>query len=339
MSEDIIEKYYENNNFPSSKKLYAILKKEGYNFTQKVIDEYLKKKEENQVLKPVTKSSTGHIVAYFPNEFWNIDIFDLSKFVKYNNGFKYIFCAIDIFTRKAFCEPMKNKDETSVLESFKKILSTGNKPTTIISDSDTSFLSKTFTDFLDKKDINFNTVIIGDHHALGVIDRFALTLKRIIAKTRIVLKSSNWVDHLAKIIKVYNDTEHSSLDDLTPNEAGQSKNSEKVLELNIEKNKDNKIETDLKKGDKVRILEKNKNSRVGDSNWSTDVYIVESAKLKTVVLTNGKTMKRDKLLKVHDSNISTIDLTKKITEENKNKRYLKHSALDIGNVVQGKRNR
>ncbi len=44
MDENIIEKYYQDNNFPSSKKLYSLLKKEGYNFTQKVIDEYLKKK-------------------------------------------------------------------------------------------------------------------------------------------------------------------------------------------------------------------------------------------------------------------------------------------------------
>ena len=44
---------------------------------------------------------SGHIVAFKENEFWNIDIFDLLKYERYNKGYKYIFCAIDTFTQKA----------------------------------------------------------------------------------------------------------------------------------------------------------------------------------------------------------------------------------------------
>jgi hypothetical protein len=334
---DIIQKYYENFNFPNPKKLYTILKKDGYNYTQKNITEYLNKKDENQILKPVKKSSTGHIVSYFPNEFWNIDIFDLSKFVKYNNGYKYIFCAIDIFSRHAYCEPMKNKDETNVILSLNKILSESKSlPTNIISDSDSSFLSNKFINFLDQKGINFNTVIVGDHKSLGVIDRFALTIKRIFAKLFIINKKSNWIDYLQKVVKTYNNTVHDSLNDLTPNEAEEKKNYEKVLDLNIKKSKSNKMESDLKPGDKVRILVKTKLSRITDSNWSTEVYIVKSVRFKTVVLTNDQVVKRENLLKVHESNISTIDISKKINQENKNKRYLANEAIDTSNVIQGR---
>ena len=134
-------------------------------------------------MKPVNKQSTGHVVAFKPNEFWNIDIFDLSKYDKYNSGYKYIFCAIDIFTRKAYCIAMKNKSNDSVLNAIEILLHLLiNIPTVIISDSDSTFLSKQFQKLLEQNNIIHNTVPIGDRHVLGVIDRFALTLKRILSK-------------------------------------------------------------------------------------------------------------------------------------------------------------
>ena len=45
-----------------------------------------------------------------------------------------------------------------------------------------------------------NTVPIGDHNSLGVIARFALTLKRILSKQREITKSPSWVASLDKII-------------------------------------------------------------------------------------------------------------------------------------------
>ena len=75
-----------------------------------------------QIMKRVNNKTTGHIVAFKENEFWNIDIFDLSKYYKYNKGYKYIFCAIDIFTRKVYCIAMKNKDNNNVLNAIENII-------------------------------------------------------------------------------------------------------------------------------------------------------------------------------------------------------------------------
>ena len=196
--DNIIEQYYLDNNYPSSEKLYKMLKKDNHSITLKKVKEWLSKQETEQIMKPVKKSSSGHIGAFKPNEFWNIDIFDLSKYDKYNSGYKYIFCAIDIFTRKAYCIAMKTKSNDSVLNAIENIITSSNKPTVIISDSDSTFLSKQFQKLLEQNNIIHNTVPLGDHHSLGVIDRFALTLKRILSK-------------------------HSGLNNLTPNEAAQKK--------------------------------------------------------------------------------------------------------------------
>ena len=149
MTDSIIEQYYLDNNYPSADKLYKLLKKDNIVISLNKIKEWLSKQEVEQITKQAKNKSTGHITAFFENEFWNIDIFDLSKYDKYNKGYKYIFCAIDIFTRRVWCKAMKNKDNTSVLDAFENIIK-DNKPTVIISDSDSAFLSKSFTDFLKK---------------------------------------------------------------------------------------------------------------------------------------------------------------------------------------------
>ena len=55
------------------------------------IKEWLSKQETEQIMKTYRKTSSGHIVAYKPNEFWKIDTYDLSTYDKYNKGYKYIF--------------------------------------------------------------------------------------------------------------------------------------------------------------------------------------------------------------------------------------------------------
>ena len=80
---NIIEEYYLQNNYPSADKLYKLLKKDNHSIAFSRVKEWLSKQEVEQVMKPVKKQTTGHIVAFKENEIWNIDIFDLSKYDKY----------------------------------------------------------------------------------------------------------------------------------------------------------------------------------------------------------------------------------------------------------------
>ena len=288
------------------------------------------------------KTSTGHIVAYKKNEFRNIDIYDLSKYDKYNKGYKYIFCVIDIFTRKVYCVPLKNKNNDSVISAFENIITSSNKPTVIISDSDSTFLSKKFQQLLEQYDIIHNTVPVGDHNSLGVIDRFALTLKRILSKQREITKSANWVDSIDKIISIYNNTEHSALNNLSPNQAGQTKYKQEIQKLNIDKAQSNKIQSDLLEGDRVRILDKKLFKKGSEPQYSSEIYTVESVHGKTIHLTNGLIKKRDMLLKVHKDTIPTTNnktITQKITKEKTIERKLKSDGVDEKNILTTKRRR
>ncbi len=53
----------------------------------------------------------------------------------------------------------------------------------------------------------------------GVIDIFAKNLKRVLSKEFLENKSTEWVSILPKIIEQYNNTPHTALDNITPNQA------------------------------------------------------------------------------------------------------------------------
>jgi hypothetical protein len=99
-------------------------------------------------------------------------------------------------------------------------------------------------------------VKLNDHHALGVIDAFVKQLKHVLSKEFLDIKSTKWIDILPTIVEQCNDTPHSSLDDITPNEAiYDEKKRVHVLHLNIQKGEQIGFTTDLKAGDKVRIYD------------------------------------------------------------------------------------
>jgi hypothetical protein len=97
-------------------------------------------------------------------------------------------------------------------------------------------------------------VKLNDHNALGIFDVFAKNLKRALSKEFLENKSTEWVSILPKLIEQYSNTPHTSLDNITPNDAiSDPKKKMHVMHLNIQKAKENGFITDLKPGDSVKI--------------------------------------------------------------------------------------
>ena len=53
---------------------------------------------------------------------------------KYNKGIKYLLCAVDFFRKYVWVIPVKDKKGTSIVNSFKKIISEKKKPNKICVD-------------------------------------------------------------------------------------------------------------------------------------------------------------------------------------------------------------
>ena len=50
---------------------------------------------------------------------------------KYNKGIKYLMCAIDVLSKYAWVSPLKDKKDSSIVNTFQKTISEGRKPNKI----------------------------------------------------------------------------------------------------------------------------------------------------------------------------------------------------------------
>ena len=105
----------------------------------------------------------------------------------------------------------------------------------ILSDHDSSFMSTTVQAYLSSLKIPLNVNALSDHHALGIIDNFALRIKTILTAMFLKNKSTNWINSIQNIVRHYNNRPHSSLNDISPNEATKDTNKEMVFNINIDK--------------------------------------------------------------------------------------------------------
>ena len=302
---EIIKNGYIAYGFPGESRLYTLLNKDHKEITKDDIKNFLGHQEAEQIYKPHTnprRSKQGSITANSINELWQMDIFSLFNFVESfrKSEYKYAFCCIDVFTRKAFVIPMKDKTTEAVIEAFESILNDNkdNYPKIIMSDQDSVFTSAAFEKILDKYQISLNLYIKGDHNALGIIDAYAKRLKLQLAKFVLINDHAiKWNQLLNEVVSNYNNTPNTSINDIKPNEA--HLNIETIFGINVFKKKGLKIESDLVSGDLVRIrILKNINTKSSCPQFSNELYTVVYPNGNNIKLSDGKVYKRYSILKV-----------------------------------------
>ena len=303
--EQEIEEAYMRYNCIGAKRLFKLMQNEGSKITEDEIKSYLDKQEQEQIFKPPPakrKKDFGSITSLMINETWQIDIFCVFNFVKdYKfSPFKYAFCAIDIFSRKAYGIPMKNKDIVNTSKAMQQIIKqAGQSPYEIMSDQDSSFLGDQFQEVLNEHNISFNPYIKGDHNALGIIDSFAKRLKLAIAKYIVMTHNKEtWFDIMDIVIRNYNETPNTSLNNIKPNEANEPKNKEVIFNINLEKRQSNKRNIKLKQGDTVRLKIEKEHKKSSDPQFSDDTYKIKWVDGSTITLDNGKKYKINSVSKV-----------------------------------------
>ena len=70
----------------------------------------------------ITKFRRERVIPLYKDKTWSADLIDKSSLSKYNNNYKYILTAIDIFTKYAWAIPLKNKSGLSITNGFKIVL-------------------------------------------------------------------------------------------------------------------------------------------------------------------------------------------------------------------------
>ena len=84
---------------------------------------------------------------------FQIDIGDWTQSAEDNNGFRYMFLAVDTFSKYIHCVPIKNKQPAESIRAFNEILNVIGVPTQIMSDREGAWESTEFIKLLNKHKI------------------------------------------------------------------------------------------------------------------------------------------------------------------------------------------
>ena len=95
---------------------------------------------------------------------------------KYNKGFRFLLCVIDIFSKYAWVIPLKDKKGISIVNAFQKILDDSKrKPNKIWVDKGSEFYNNSFKKWLQDNDIV--TYSTNNEGKSAIAERFIRTLK------------------------------------------------------------------------------------------------------------------------------------------------------------------
>ena len=82
------------------------------------------------------------------------DLADMQLISKFNKGFRFLLCVIDIFIKYAWVIPLKDKKGVSIVNAFQSILKQSNrKPNKIWVDKGSEFYNSSFKKWLQDNDI------------------------------------------------------------------------------------------------------------------------------------------------------------------------------------------
>jgi len=141
---------------------------------------------------------------------WDVDLMDMKDLADDNDGFKYVLVAIDIFSRYAWCVPVRSKSGRDVADGFARLLSGPRRPNVIRTDKGKEFVNRTVTPFLSERDIRHfhaqNTEVKSNY-----VERLNKTLKHRLFRYFIGRNTLRYVNILEDVVHSYNHTVHSSL--------------------------------------------------------------------------------------------------------------------------------
>ena len=189
---------------------------------------------------------------------------------KFNKGFRFLLCIIDIFSKFVWVVPLKYKKGVIIVNAFQKILDGSNrKPIKIWVDKGSEFYNNSFKKWLKDNDVEMCS--IHNERKSVATERFIRTFKTKICKYMTLVSKNVYIDKLGDIVSKYNKTYHRTIKmksvDVKDNAYIDSKK-----EVN---GKDSKF----KVGDHVRISkDKNIFAKGYTPNWSEEVFVVSKIK-------------------------------------------------------------
>jgi transposase InsO family protein len=181
---------------------------------------------------------------------------DLQDYTNKPSGrYRYIFVAIDIFSRYVWAFPLTSKTAAATTRALVKLLAEcKEKPRLISNDAGPEFQGS-FDALIKQEGIKHITGIPSRPESNGVVERVNSTLKRLLLRNK-SYHGGGWADHIENALDIYNNLPHTTLG-ITPAQAIQLQGDEQeelaLRHKTLKRNNKADTITRLQVGDRVRL--------------------------------------------------------------------------------------
>ena len=201
--------------YSSAYKLYKAAKQICPKLTYKQVKWWLSGHDAYTLHKPLNrKFKRRKTIASGIDYQWQTDLAVFEGISRYNSSSKYILVCIDVFSRFLFCETLKKKDSKAIITAFTKIFKK-RKPRYLSSDQGKEYLNSPFQEFLRKHGVK-HFVHLSDPKA-AIAERVIKSVKDRLFRYFTHKNTLRYVNILPQLVKSYNNTTHSSLNEKPAN--------------------------------------------------------------------------------------------------------------------------
>ena len=285
--EKLLTQYYFNPKnaaaFSGPYKVFRVLdKRYPGKFSLNFIKRWLNSQDSYSLQKQIRhRFKTANVRVTYIGEQFDVDLMSVINLAKENDGIHYLLFAIDIFSRKLWVKPLKNKTAKVVLTAMREILAE-QKPIKIRSDKGSEFNNQWFKKYMKDNDIYYFTT--QNPAKANFIERCQRTIRTYLYRMMRQKGSYRYIDDLDNIIANYNSTPHRGLNYISPNDVNKDNEADLWAFMYLKKPKNmpkRKPEFHFRVGDLVRIsFVKQPFRRAYQDQYTTEVFKVSGRLLK-----------------------------------------------------------
>jgi len=203
--------YYDDKMLWGRDRLYQYVNEhhKDYKLSRRQIYNWLARQEVHQLYQQSKRTrNIQHTILEEAKKQIGIDLVNMEHY-EYN-GYKYILTGIDLFSKRGYARPLKNKEASTVSKAMKDLIDNEiHYVSSIRSDNGSEFIADEFKKVLDKYEIKQVLSLAGKPQSNGQIENFNKTLKRALIMGMKINKNNDWIKLLPQIIHNYNESVHS----------------------------------------------------------------------------------------------------------------------------------
>jgi hypothetical protein len=215
-----------------------------------------------------------------PREIISADLFEFKDMKRYNKGHGYVLLAVDNFTKKIWCRPLKNKKSTTVAAAFRGIVEDGlGRFDKLVTDDGGEFYGAPFRQYV--QSIGARMFLPRVSGKAVAAERAIQTIKNRLGRYMTFTSRGTFLPQLQNVVDAVNNSYHRALRDTPTNVENDAEAQQKVRLLNEErysslKKRPNKFHEE----DLVRIsLLRGTFGRGFKQKFSPDLYLVHKTHL------------------------------------------------------------